>query len=127
MKKCSPRILLSVYTLKCSVDQQKFKFNLFGQQSKNCESIRHNCSVCSEQDVHSEREQDATWTFTSGCDGGADVIRRPWQLAPGLLPGKPLQRSLAGYSPRGRREEHTAEGLSAAPRRRWRINFLLVV
>ena len=127
MKKCSPRILLSVCTLKCSVDHQKFKFNLFGKQKKNCESLRHNCCVCSEQDVHSEKEEDATWTFTSGCDGGADVVRRPWQRAPGLLPGKPLQRSLAGCSPRGRREEGTAEGLSTALRSSWCINFLLVV
>ena len=38
--------------------------------------------------------------------GQEDPWRRKWQPAPGLLPGKSQgQRSLAGYSPRGRKRE----------------------
>ena len=46
---------------------------------------------------------------------------RKWQPTPVFLPGKPLgQRSLAGYSPRGRKEpdttEHTNTHLPLHPR-----------
>ena len=38
--------------------------------------------------------------------------RRKWQSTPGLLPGKSHgQRSLVGYSPRGRKESDTTERL----------------
>ena len=42
--------------------------------------------------------------------------RRKWQSTPGLLPGKPHgQRSLVGYSPRGRKESDTTERLHFTP------------
>ena len=57
--------------------------------------------------------------------------RRKWQSTPGLLPGKSHgQRSLVGYSPRGRKESDTTErlhftslhdGLFATP---WSIQFM---
>ena len=43
--------------------------------------------------------------------------RRKWQPTPVFLPGKSHgQRSLAGYSPRGRKESDTTERLSTAHR-----------
>ena len=43
--------------------------------------------------------------------------RRKWQPAPVFLPGKPHgQRSLAGYSPWGRKESNTTEHLPPGPK-----------
>ena len=45
--------------------------------------------------------------------GGEDPCRREWQPNPVFLPGESYgQRSLAGYSPRGRKESDTAERLT---------------
>ena len=47
--------------------------------------------------------------------GWEDPLRRAWQPTPVFLSGEsPGQRSLAGYSPRGRKESDTTESLSTA-------------
>ena len=44
---------------------------------------------------------------------GKILWRRAWQPTPVFLPGEPHgQRSLAGYSPRGRKESDTTEATS---------------
>ena len=49
---------------------------------------------------------------------GKSPWRRKWQSTPVLLPRKSHgQRSLAGYSPRGRKESDTTERLSTAQHR----------
>ena len=50
-----------------------------------------------------------TWLQSLGWE---DPWRRKWQPTPVFLPGEPHgQRSLAGYSPRGRKESDTTEQL----------------
>ena len=56
------------------------------------------------------------------------IWRRAWQPTPVFLPAKPRgQRSLAGYSPWGRKELDTTEWLSTAQSNSVTSNWLVVI
>ena len=55
------------------------------------------------------QETQETWAPPPALE---DPLRRAWQPTPAFLPGEsPGQRSLAGYSPRGRKESDMNEHL----------------
>ena len=95
----------SLPILLLSVDEHLRLFQYLGKYQQCC--CEH-WSTCIFLNLHFS----VLWIYTRNGRDGKIPWRRKWQPTPVFLPGQSHgQRSLAGYSPRGRKESDTTERL----------------